>query len=121
MVGDLLEYQMTYARAAAESKGWRHDENGTGVSLDEVVRRVKPTMLIGASTVADSFTEAIVREMAAHTDRPIIFALSIPPARAAANPADLIAWTDGRALIATGSFVRPGNAQGSDLCYRPSQ
>jgi malate dehydrogenase (oxaloacetate-decarboxylating) len=56
------------------------------VGLAEVVRRVKPTMLIGASTVFGSFTEAIVREMAAHTERPIIFALSTPAARAEANP-----------------------------------
>lgn len=94
-----------------ESKGWRHDENGT-VALDEVVRRVNPTMLIGASTVAGSFTEAMVREMAAHTDRPIIFTLCIPPARAAASPADLIAWTDGRALIATGSSFTPVTYKG---------
>ena len=102
---DLFEYQKTYARAPAESKGWRHDRKG--VSLEEVVRRVRPTMLISASNVADSFTEEIVREMAAHAERPIIFALSIPPARAAANPADLIAWTDGRALIATGTAFAP--------------
>ena len=55
---------------AAESNGWKHDGDGNGVSLAEVVRRVKPTMLIGASTVSGSFTEAIVRDMAAHTERP---------------------------------------------------
>jgi len=64
-------------------------------------------MLIGASTLSGSFTEAIVREMAAHTQRPIIFALSTPAVRAEANPADLIAWTDGRALIASGSSWAP--------------
>ena len=64
-------------------------------------------MLIGASTAAGAFTEVIVKEMAGHVERPIIFVLSCPPARAEANPADLIAWTDGRALIATGSPFAP--------------
>ena len=73
---------------------------------------MKPTMLIGASTVGGSFTEAIVRDMAAHTERPIIFALCHPSARAAANPADLLAWTDGRALIATGSAFAPVTYKG---------
>jgi malate dehydrogenase (oxaloacetate-decarboxylating) len=69
-------------------------------------------MLIGASMVADSFTEPIIREMAAHVERPIIFPLCIPPTHAAANPADLIAWTDGRALIATGSSFAPVTHKG---------
>jgi malate dehydrogenase (oxaloacetate-decarboxylating) len=112
MAGQLHDYQATYARPGAESKGWKHDGNGNGVSLAEVVRRVMPTMLIGASTVPGSFAEATVREMAAHTDRPIIFALSSPPARAEANPADLIAWTDGRALIATGMPFAPVTYKG---------
>jgi malate dehydrogenase (oxaloacetate-decarboxylating) len=112
MAGQLHDYQVTYARAAAESKSWERDGNQSGVSLAEVIRRVKPTMLIGASTVAGSFTEALVKEMAAHTERPIIFALSNPPVRAEANPADLIAWTDGRALIATGSPFAPVTYKG---------
>jgi len=69
-------------------------------------------MLIGASTASGSFTEAIVREMSAHTERPIIFALSAPRALAEANPADLIAWSDGRALIATGSPFPPVTYKG---------
>jgi malate dehydrogenase (oxaloacetate-decarboxylating) len=109
---DLHDYQTTYARPAAESKAWRHDGDENGVSLAEVVHRVKPTMLIGASTDSGSFTEAIVREMAAHTERPIVFALSTPPAQAEANPADLIAWTEGRALIATGSPFQPVTYKG---------
>jgi malate dehydrogenase (oxaloacetate-decarboxylating) len=69
-------------------------------------------MLIGASTASGSFTEAIVREMALHTERPIIFALSSPALHAEANPADLIAWTSGRALIATGSLFAPVTYRG---------
>jgi malate dehydrogenase (oxaloacetate-decarboxylating) len=110
MAGQLGGHQVMYARPAAESSAWKRD--GKGVDLAEVVRRVKPTMLIGASTVGGSFTEAIVKDMAANTERPIIFALCSPPARAAANPADLIHWTDGRALIATGSSFGPVTHKG---------
>jgi len=112
MAGQLHDYQEPYARLAAESRGWKHDEDGNSVSLAEVVHRVKPTMLIGASTAPGSFTEPIVRDMAAHTERPIIFALSNPRARAEANPANLIAWTEGRALIATGSPFAPVTFKG---------
>ncbi|MFN0103777.1 MAG: NAD-dependent malic enzyme [Bryobacteraceae bacterium] len=112
MIGQLHDYQATYARRAPESKRWIRSGSGNTVSLAEVVRRVQPTMLIGASTVAGGFTEAIVKEMAAHTDRPIIFALSNPPARAEATPADLIAWTDGRALIAMGGPFVPVTYKG---------
>jgi malate dehydrogenase (oxaloacetate-decarboxylating) len=110
--GELQSYQLSYARPTADAERWQHDHEGGGVSLAEVVRRVKPTMLIGASTAPGSFTEAIIKEMAAHTERPIIFALSNPPVRAEAKPSDLIAWTDGRALIATGSPFAPVTYKG---------
>ena len=101
------EFQAAYARPAVECKNWRHGRNGDGIGLTEVVHRINPTILIGASTVPGSFTETIVKEMAAHVDRPIIFALSNPSAKAEANPADLIGWTEGRALVATGSAFAP--------------
>jgi malate dehydrogenase (oxaloacetate-decarboxylating) len=110
MGAPLRDYQAAYARSAEEVQDWKRD--GDGIGLAEVVHRVKPTMLIGASAAADSFTEPIVREMAAHTERPIIFALSNPLSRAEANPANLIAWTDGRALVATGSPAAPVTYRG---------
>lgn len=75
--------------------------------LAEVVRGAKPTILIGLSTLAGAFTEEIIREMASHTARPIIMPLSNPTNRAEAIPEDLIRWTDGRALVATGSPFDP--------------
>ena len=86
--------------------------HGGGVSLAEVVHRVQPTMLIGTSTATGAFTEAIVKEMAAHTERPVIFPLSNPTERMEATPDNLITWTDGRALVATGSPARPFTYKG---------
>jgi len=106
----LRDYQAPYARPAGEVRRWKRDGNAIG--LAEVVRRVQPTMLIGASTVGGAFTEAIVRQMAAHTARPVIFALSNPAPQAEATPTDLIAWTDGRALIVTGSPFAPVTHKG---------
>jgi len=71
------------------------------------VTRVRPTMLIGTSTQPGVFSEPIVTEMAAHTGRPVIMPLSNPTSLSEARPADLIAWTGGRALIATGSPFDP--------------
>jgi malate dehydrogenase (oxaloacetate-decarboxylating) len=112
MKKQLGDYQYAYARPVAESKDWKHEGKTNAVSLAEVVRRVAPTMLIGASNAAGGFTESIVRTMAANTERPIIFVLSYPQARAEANPADLIAWTEGRALVATGSPSAPVTYKG---------
>jgi malate dehydrogenase (oxaloacetate-decarboxylating) len=108
----LRDYQAPYARARAEVKRWKSNSSDGVIDLAEVVRQVRPTMLIGVSTAAGAFTEAIVREMAKHCDRPIIFPLSNPAPLAEAAPADLIAWTEGRALIATGSPFQPVTYRG---------
>lgn len=110
-MGDRLhDYQASYARPASEVKAWRR--NGGSIELAEVIRQAWPTMLIGTSGTAGAFTEAIVREMARHTERPIIFPLSSPASLAEATPADLIAWTEGRALIVTGSSFTPVTHKG---------
>lgn len=109
---NLEDYQAQYARPPVESRSWKWDVNGNGPTLAEVVHRVKPTMLIGAAAAAGAFTEEVIRDMAAHTDRPIVFVLSTPAGRVEANPADLIAWTAGRGLIATGASFAPVTFRG---------
>jgi malate dehydrogenase (oxaloacetate-decarboxylating) len=108
----LKDYQAPYARAAIEVKRWKRKGPEGAIELAEVVHQVKPTMLIGTSTVGGAFTEEIVRLMAKHCERPIIFPLSNPAPIAEASPADLIAWTEGRALIATGSYFLPVTYRG---------
>jgi malate dehydrogenase (oxaloacetate-decarboxylating) len=108
----LHDYQAPYARPAAEVMRWKRNGSDAVKDLAEVVRQVRPTMLIGVSTAGGAFTEAIVREMAKHCDRPIVFPLSNPVPLAEATPADLIAWTEGRALIATGSPFQPVTYRG---------
>jgi len=101
-MGDLRDFQRPYARPAAEVAEWKVDGE-RGITLAEVVRRIQPTILIGSSAVAGAFTESIVRQMAEGTPRPVVLPLSNPTALAEAVPADLIRWTGGKALIATGS------------------
>nr|WP_082134222.1 NAD-dependent malic enzyme [Mycolicibacter heraklionensis] len=98
---DLSDSQRRFAQSAARVAGW------DGRRLADVVQHVDVGILLGLSTVAGAFTEGIVRQLAAKTDRPIIFPLSNPTSRAEAHPAELDEWTDGRALIATGSPFAP--------------
>jgi malate dehydrogenase (oxaloacetate-decarboxylating) len=97
--------QLPYARKEAEVRGWRQ-ANGE-IALQDVIRHAKPSVLIGVSGQAGAFTEDAVREMARNTDRPVIFPLSNPTARCEATPQDLLDWTEGRALIGTGSPFEP--------------
>ena len=102
----MRDFQVPYARPAAEVASWRRDTQGR-IPLAEVVARARPTMLIGTSTESGAFSQEIVTGMAAHTERPVIMPLSNPTSRSEARPADLIQWTGGRALIATGSPFAP--------------
>ncbi|EJR03764.1 MULTISPECIES: oxaloacetate-decarboxylating malate dehydrogenase [Bacillus] len=101
---DLLDFQVPYARKEAEVKDWKQSD---AIGLAEVVKHVKPTILIGTSTVAGAFKEEIIKEMASHVERPIILPMSNPTPLAEAKPVDLIEWTEGRALVATGSPFDP--------------
>ncbi|WP_302185302.1 NAD-dependent malic enzyme [Streptomyces sp. GMY02] len=106
---DLRDYQRGYARPASEAEGWA--DNGT-IGLAATVRNVRPTILIGTSTVPGAFTQEVVTEMARHVERPVIFPLSNPTERIEAMPSDILAWTDGRALTTAGIPVGPVDLKG---------
>jgi malate dehydrogenase (oxaloacetate-decarboxylating) len=107
---DLRPDQRLYARKEQEVQSWRQP-NGE-ITLLDVVRNAKPSVLIGVSGQAGVFTEQAVREMAKHTARPVIFPLSNPTSRTEATPQDVMNWTEGRALIGTGSPFEPVNFGG---------
>jgi malate dehydrogenase (oxaloacetate-decarboxylating) len=100
--GGLDEFKLKYAQPTQRTSGWELAEP-PGLSFVDVVKNVQPTILIGTSAQTGAFTEEIVREMARHVARPVIFPLSNPTSKSEATPSDVITWTDGRALIATGS------------------
>ncbi|MBB5343304.1 NAD-dependent malic enzyme [Tunturibacter empetritectus] len=108
---DLRPDQARYTKKKSDLKEWVLS-NSEQVSLEDVVRNAKLTVLIGVSSQAGAFTEEIVREMAKHTDRPAIFPLSNPTSKSEAAPADLMRWTNGRALIGTGSPFPPAMIDG---------
>lgn len=109
---DVADFQRPYARPAVSVATWRVDGAVGGIPLAEVVTRVHPTVLVGTSTRAGAFTEGVVRDMASHVARPVILPLSNPTELAEANPLDLLAWTGGRALVATGSPFGPVTLDG---------
>ncbi len=129
MSAGLLDYQRPFARPAAEVSGWaktpvqpdpsaatrwpemaalRRARASSGiVTLLTVIEQVKPTALIGTSTAHGAFTPGVVKAMSAGLDRPVIFPISNPFSRIEAMPADIIGWSGGRALVATGLPVGP--------------
>ncbi len=103
---DLSPEQRVYAQPSEVAAQWRRPPGST-VGLAEVIAHVRATILIGLSTAGGAFTEGVVREMARTASRPIIFPLSNPTENAEATPEVLMRWTDGRALVATGSPFPP--------------
>jgi malate dehydrogenase (oxaloacetate-decarboxylating) len=110
----LRSEQVPFARKQSDVAGWRIS-NPNEIGLLDVVRNAKPTVLIGVSGQAGAFTEEVIRTMAKNITRPVIFPLSNPTSRCEATPQQLVDWTDGRALIGTGSPFGPAKFNGKEI------
>jgi malate dehydrogenase (oxaloacetate-decarboxylating) len=108
---DLAPEQAAYAQAQERLSGWARTSKGQ-IGLADVIGNVDATILIGLSTMGGAFSESIVREMGRKVERPIILPLSNPTDKSEAQPADVLRWTEGRALIATGSPFAPVSCDG---------
>jgi malate dehydrogenase (oxaloacetate-decarboxylating) len=102
----IVDFQKPFTRSRAEVADWRLEEPDR-ISLLDVAQNARPTVLIGVSGQPGAFPERVVRTMAESTQQPIIFPLSNPTSRSEATPSDLLAWTEGRAVISTGSPFPP--------------
>jgi malate dehydrogenase (oxaloacetate-decarboxylating) len=111
----LRDSQLPLARSSQDVAGWRLSASGP-ISLLDTVRNAKITALVGTSMQPGAFTEEIVRAMAEHTPRPVILPLSNPTSKAEAAPADVLRWTNGRALIGTGSPFPPVEINSRTVC-----
>ena len=111
---DLTAEQSVYAQPESRVSGWPRTSDGH-IGLADVIGRIDATILIGLSTVGGAFSEPIVREMARKVERPIIFPLSNPTSKSEAKAEDLIRWTDGRALVASGSPFAPVSYAGRKI------
>ena len=108
---NLDTFQLGFRQDSKIIDGWDVAEAGKA-SLYEVIKNAKPTVLVGVSGQPGVFTEEIIREIAKHTERPIVFPLSNPTSCVEAQPSDIIKWTEGRAIIGTGSPFLPFEYEG---------
>jgi malate dehydrogenase (oxaloacetate-decarboxylating) len=115
---NLTEVQQRFAQPSELVSSWKAKEGGH-IGLAEVIKNISATILIGVSSQPGQFTQPIVKEMASKVNKPIIFPLSNPYDRAEAVPEDLVRWTEGRALIATGTGFPPVTFNGKT--YRIAQ
>jgi malate dehydrogenase (oxaloacetate-decarboxylating) len=104
--------QRDYVRPRRDVAGWGLSGE---IGLLDVVKHARPTVLIGTAGQAGAFDEQVVREMAKHVERPIILPLSNPTSKSEATPADLLQWTDGKAIIGTGSPFKPVEVNGRQV------
>ncbi|HKV64133.1 MAG TPA: NAD-dependent malic enzyme [Candidatus Acidoferrum sp.] len=112
---DLSPEQRTYAQSAERVANFPRTLTGGRIGLADVIKQIEATVLIGLSTTFGAFSEPVVREMARKCERPVILPLSNPTSKSEAVPADLVQWTDGRALIATGSPFPNVNYKGREI------
>ena len=102
----LEPFKQKYAQDIGRIRNWKvADPNG--ITFFDVIKNVKPSILLGTSAQPGAFTQDVIREMGKNVERPVIFPLSNPTSKSEAIPVDLINWTDGRALVATGSPFAP--------------
>jgi malate dehydrogenase (oxaloacetate-decarboxylating) len=111
---NLLPFQKPFARSLATIENWKLQKQGE-ISLYDVIHNAHPTVLLGVSGQPNQFSEDMIKAMASYCDRPIIFPLSNPTSRAEATPKDLLNWTKGKALIATGSPFDPVDVNGHNI------
>jgi len=107
----LPDYQEPYAKPFEKTRHWAHTNRHIG--LTETIRRIHPTILLGTSTAHDAFTQQVVDEMCREVERPIIMPLSNPTEKIEAMPADVIAWSKGKALVSVGIPVAPFHYEGT--------
>ena len=107
---NLLDFQSKLAQSTERVTAWGNAEGI--ISLLDVIQHAKPTVLIGVSGQPGLFTEEVIKALAANCERPIVLPLSNPTSQVEAFPADILEWTEGKALIATGSPFEPVNYQG---------